>query len=82
MLKYLPKHLLKKKQKNYSFLAKKILSYRENIERRMHNSNTVVDITNENIEDIINRFADVIITDKVYRIPLRYFCDRKKYISQ
>ena len=48
----------------------------------MHNSNTVVDITNENIEDIINRFADVIITDKVYRIPLRYFCDRKKYISQ
>ena len=56
-------------------MSKKKVSYKRNIYRRTHNSNTPVDITDDNIDDRIHKFADVINTEKIYQIPSRYFCD-------
>ena len=53
-----------KNRKNITFQLKKDVRYRGNINRRIHNSNTAADITDENIEHRINKFADVIILMK------------------
>ena len=77
MIRHLPKNSLKKIEKLLIF-SKKNVSYRRSIDRIIHNINTAVDITDENIEDRIDKFSDVINADKVYRISLRYYCDLRK----
>ena len=54
------------------FIKKKV-SYRGHIDRRASNSNAPKDITDENIDDRIDKFTTVINSEKIYRIPLRYF---------
>ena len=58
--------------------SKKMVSYNGNIERKTHNSNPPSDITDDNIDGRIDKFADVINTSRTYRIPLRYLCNLGK----
>ena len=48
------------------------------IERRTFNSTTPADITYLNIELRIKDFQDILKSEHVYRVPLRYFCDIEK----
>ena len=48
------------------------------IERRTFNSTTPADITYLNIEQRIKDFQDILKSEHVYRVPLRYFCDTEK----
>ena len=77
MLKYLPEEYLKVIEKNFLH-SKKTASYKGNINRRTHNGNTLRDIIDDNIDDRIDKFTNVINTSRMYRIPLRYFCDLGK----
>ena len=77
MLKYLPEEYLKVIEKNFLH-SKKTASYNGNINRRTHNGNTLRDIIDDNIDDRIDKFTNVINTSRMYRIPLRYFCDLGK----
>ena len=43
------------------------------IDRRTHNSNTVNNITNLNINKMIKNFKNPLKNEYIYRIPLRYF---------
>lgn len=54
------------------------VSYNRNIDRWTYDSNTPRDITDDNIDDRIEKFANVINTSRTNRIPLRYFCDLGK----
>ena len=57
---------------------KKRLSYTGNLDRRLNNSDTPGDITDANIDNRITKFVDAVNNEKVYRIPLRYFCNLGK----
>ena len=67
-----------RQHKTCSFTAKKRVSYKGNINRRLNNSNTQANITNDNIHNRIAKFTEVINNEKVCRIPLRYLCDLGK----
>ena len=58
--------------------SKKTGSYNRNIDRWTHDSNNPRDITDDNIDDRIDKFSNVINTSRTYKIPLRYFCDLGK----
>ena len=45
------------------------------IERKTFNSAVAADITGLNIEQRINDFQDMLKSEHVYRVPLRYFCN-------
>ena len=51
---------------------------RRTIERRTFNSTMPADITDLNIEQRIINFHDMLRSEHVYRVPLRYFCDIRK----
>ena len=72
ILKHLPEKSLKCIEKLLLF-SKKKASDNGNIDRRANNSNTLANITDAKLTDRIDKFADVINSEKVYRIPLRYF---------
>ena len=72
ILKHLPEKSLKCIEKLLLF-GKKKASDNGNIDRRANNSNTLANITDAKLTDRIDKFADVINSEKVYRIPLRYF---------
>ena len=59
-------------------LQQQKVSYHGNIDRRLNNGNTPADITDDNIDDRIAKFPDVINSEKVYRILFRYFFDLGK----
>lgn len=59
-------------------LQQQKVSYHGNIDRRLNNGNTPADITDDNIDDRIAKFPDVINGEKVYRILFRYFFDLGK----
>ena len=44
-------------------------------DRRTHNSNTAADITDDNLDNTIDKFQDQLKNEFIYRIPLRYFSD-------
>ena len=77
MLKNLSEKSLKMIEKNFLY-SKKTVSYNGNIDRRTHINKDPRDITDDNIDDRIDKFADVINTSRMYRTPLRYFCDLGK----
>ena len=77
MLNHLPEKSLKTIKKLLLFRKKKV-SYNSSIDRRANNSNTPVDITDEYLNDRTGKFTDVINSEKVYKIPLRYFCNLRK----
>ena len=80
MLKHLPEKSLQKIEKNFLY-SKKMVSYNRNTDRRPHNTDTPRDITDENIDDRIDKFAYVINIERTYRIPWRSFCDLGKISS-
>ena len=45
------------------------------IGRKTFNSAVAADITGLNIEQRINDFQDMLKSEHVYRVPLRYFCN-------
>ena len=71
------KRHLKKIQKHF-LCSKKSVVYPDNVDRRVHNSNDPNDITDDNIDDRIAKFANQLSSKFVYRIPIRYFCDLGK----
>ena len=77
MLKHLPEKSLKTIEELLLYIKKRV-SYTGNIDRRLNNSDTPADITDDNIDNRITKFVDVINNEKVYRIPLRYFCNLGK----
>lgn len=81
MRKYLAKKSLKTIDKLLLFSKKKV-SYSGNIDRRANNSNKPADRTDENLNDRIDKFEEVINGEKNYRIPWRYFCDLGKKTIQ
>ena len=74
MLKHSPENALKKIRKHLLW-SKKSVTYPANSDRRIYNSNDPDDITNDNIDDRIAKFADQLRSKFVSRIPLRYFCN-------
>ena len=40
----------------------------------MYNGNTPREINDDSIDDRIDKFVGIINTNRMYRIPLRYFC--------
>ena len=75
MLKHLPKKLLDKIKKTMLYSNKPVYYNRTTIERRTFNSTTPADITDLNIEQRAINFQDMLRSEHVYRVPLRYFCD-------
>ena len=55
--------------------SKKYVTYPVNSGRRIYNSNDADDITDDNINDKIAKFADQLQSKFVYRIPLRCLCN-------
>ena len=45
------------------------------IDRTTHKSNTAADITDDNLDDRIDKFQDQIKSEFICRIPLQYFSD-------
>ena len=70
----MPEKLLKTIQ-NLLLHSKKKVNYKGNIDRILNNSNTPAHRTDDNIDDRIAKFADIINNEKVYGISVRYFCD-------
>ena len=68
MLKHLPQKSLDNIEKVLRFRKKKV-TYRGNIEKRANNSNVPADITDEDFDNRINRFANLINPEENYRIP-------------
>ena len=68
MLKHLPQKSLDNIEKVLLFRKKKV-TYRGNIEKRANNSNVPADITDEDFDNRINRFANLINPEENYRIP-------------
>ena len=74
MLKHSPENALKKIRKHL-LCSKKSVTYPANSDRRIYNSNDPDDITDDNIDDRIAKFADQLRSKFASRIPLRYFCN-------
>ena len=77
LMKHLPEKFLKAID-DLSFYRRKKVSYTDKIDWTQNNSNTSADITDDNINNRTAKFADVINNEKVYRNPLKYFCDLGK----
>ena len=78
MLKHLPEKALKNYKKR-CFIAKKKVAYNKlTIDRRTCNSTILANITDDNLDDRINKFQDQLKNEFVYRIPLRHFTDIRK----
>ena len=77
MLKHLPEKTLKKIQKHLLY-SKKSVIYPDNADRRVYNSNDPDDITDNNIDERIAKFANQLNSKFIYRIPIKYFCDLGK----
>ena len=65
-LKYLKTNLL---------YSKKKVILTGTCDKRLKNSDTAPDRTDENLTDRIDKIANVINQEKSYRIPLRFLCD-------
>ena len=90
MLKHLPEITLKIIEKTHLYSKKRIYYAYSNIDRRIHNgdgiptaglNSTQVALAKAkdlNIDDRITKFKDIIQSEHVYRIPLRYFTDLGK----
>ena len=70
MLKHLPEKVLKKIQKHLLY-SKKSATYPANSGRRIYNSNDADGITDDNIDDRIEKFSDQLQPKVVYRIRFR-----------
>ena len=75
MLKHLPEKALKKLQNDLVYSKKKVSYKKTTIERRTYNSIVPADITDDNLDDKLDKFKDQLKNEYVYRIPLRYFTD-------
>ena len=78
MLKHLPKDSLKKLEKTMLYSKKAVYYNKTKIDRRTHNSTTLNDITDLNINEKIAKLQNQLKNEFVYRIPLRYFIDLGK----
>ena len=77
MLKHLPKGALKIIQKDLLY-SKKAVIYPANSDKRSHNNDNATKRTDDNIDDMEDKFSVQIDSKYVYRIPLKYFCDLGK----
>ena len=75
MLKHLPEKALKKLKDDFLYNKKKVAYKKLTIDRRTYNSTTPADITDNNLDDRLDKFKDELKNEYDYRIPLRYFCD-------
>ena len=67
--------LLKKLKKQCFKVNNKYTLTKQQIDRRVHNSNTANDITDLNINKRITKFKTQLKDEFVYRVPLQYFTD-------
>lgn len=74
IFKHMPKDVLKTFEKTILDSKKKVI-LSGICHRRLKNSDTAVDRTNENLIDRIDKFANVINEENPYIIPLRFFCE-------
>ena len=77
LMKHLPEKFLKAIE-DLLFYRRKKVSYTDKIDWTKNNSNTPAEITDDNINNRIEKFADVINNEKVQRNPLKFFCDLGK----
>ena len=75
MLKHLPKKSLDKTKKTMLYSNKPVYYNRRTIERKTFKSTTPADMTDLYIGQRINDFQDMLKSEHIYRVPLRYFCD-------
>ena len=75
MLEDLPEKALRKLQNDLLYSKKKISYNKTTIERRTYNSTVPANITDDNLDNRLNRFKDQLKNEYTYRIPLRYFSD-------
>ena len=78
MLKHLPKDSLKKLEKTMLYSKQAVYYNKTKIDRRTHNSTTLNDITDLNINEKIAKLQNQLKNEFVYRIPLRHFIDLGK----
>ena len=77
MLKHLPKHAVKMIEKDPLY-SKKPIIIPDNKDRRSHSNDNEAFRTDDNLEDLKDKFADQIDSKYVYRIPLKYLCNLGK----
>ena len=75
MFKHILEKLLKQIQKRMLYINKPVAYNRTTTDGRTYNSNAVVDLTNNNIDNRTDKFQIQIKNKFVYRIPLWYFSD-------
>ena len=73
MLKHLPKDSFKKIQNTLLYDNTAVYYNKTTIDRRTYNSNTVIDITDLNINERLQKLKDQLKNEYVYRIPLRFY---------
>ena len=78
MLKHLPEKALKKLENDFLYSKKNVSCNKASIERRTYNSTTAAGITDDNIDDRLDKFKDQLKNEYIYRIPQRYFTDTGK----
>ena len=85
MLKHLPKDSLKRKKKTMLYGKQNVYFNKTTIDKRIHNGTGTTkanDAKDSNIDEKITKFQDQLKSEYVHRIPLRYFIDLGKNISQ
>ena len=75
MLKHLPEKGLKKLQNDLLHSKKKASYNKTTIARRTHNSTVPADITDDNLDNRLDKLKYQLKNEYIYRIPLRYFSD-------
>ena len=75
MLKHLPEKALKKLQDTLLYSKKNVTYNKSTTDRRTYNSTTLGDITDDNLDDRIDKFQNQLKSEFVYRTPLCYFTD-------
>ena len=73
MLKHLPKDSFKKIQNTLLYDNTAVYYNKTTIDRRTYNSNTVIDITDLNINERLQKLKNQLKNEYVYRIPLRFY---------
>ena len=57
------------------YCHKPVVYNKTTIDRRTYNSTTLADIVDDNLDDRITLFQNLLKDEFVYRVPLRYFTD-------
>ena len=73
MVKHLPKDSYKKNQNTLLYDNTTVYYNKTTIDSRTYNSNTVIDITDLNINERLQKLKNQLKNEYVYRIHLRFY---------